>query len=122
MGVYNIGLKMQSTGNIDNKATTLTAGNVDDSLTLTVGTANYQVLKRVRVSAPGAIGPLTIRFYDNTVATADPITAAMNLDAQPADGFDLSGMRLTSGILGWRITGYTAGNTAAYLNIAYALI
>jgi len=96
----------------------ITTSNNDDVVTLTTGTAN-QFLKRVRVALPAGIGAITIRFYDNTVATAAPITGTLYLAAQPAQGFDLSGLQLTSGKLGYRVAGWTDGGSDLYLNIEY---
>ena len=98
--------------------TNVTTGNNDYATTLATGTSK-QFLKRVRVALPAGIGDITIQFFDNTVATNAPVTGALYLAAQPASGFDLSGLQLTSGILGYRIAGWTAGNASAYLNIEY---
>lgn len=94
----------------------ITTGNNDDSLALTKGT--YQRLKRIRVAIPGGVGDIQIQFFNGTVAGALPISGALYLSAQPVEGFDLDGMNVT-GTLGWRITGWTAGSTNAFLNISY---
>lgn len=93
-------------------------GNNDGSLTLAKG--SNQVLDKINVSIPGAIGDVKIKFYDNTVATGDNITGDMYLSAQPSNGFDLSGLKISSGKVGFRISGISSGTHTAYVNLRYA--
>lgn len=111
-------LDATSTANIESKKTTsLAAGNNDDSITFALGTT--ATVRKIQVAAPGAVGDLQIRFYDAAAPTT-PITGALYLASQPAGGFDLTGIKLSGKVLGWRITGWTSGSTSAYLNINYS--
>jgi len=101
---------------LEGKTVTLTAGNNDSYLTLAKGT--YQRIKRVRLSVPGGIGDITIRFYNGTVGAGTAITGTIYLASQPAEGFDLTGLN-TTGTLGWRIAGWTEGNSSAFINVTY---
>jgi hypothetical protein len=118
MGGPVLAYKLASIQWAEGTTATLAAGNNDTTITLAKGTAN-QILRRVRIGAPGVIGPLAVTFYDNTPATT-PISGTLYFDAQPPEGFDLSGLRVASGKLGIRITGFTAGgNSTAYINFSY---
>lgn len=101
----------------ESKLTALTTGNNDDSITFAKGTAN-QILKRVLVSVPAAVGDVQIQFYDGLVATNAPIGGARYVKNQPTLGFELNKL-ITSGILGWRISGLSSGTPNAYLDITY---
>lgn len=101
---------------LEGKTVTVTTGNNDSSLALAKGT--YQRIKRIRVSIPGALGDITIRFYNGTVSAGTAITGAVYLASQPAEGFDLTGLNVT-GTLGWRIAGWTEGNSSAFINVTY---
>jgi hypothetical protein len=97
----------------------LGAGNNDGSIDLAKADTG-QLLNRVRIAAPGAVGNLTIILYDGAAPTT-PISGTMQLNAQPADGFDMTGIVLTTGTLGWRIAGYSSGSSTAYVNVAYTI-
>jgi len=103
---------------VDGAATaSLTTGNNDGGVVFTKGTT-LQVLKRVRVSIPGDSGTPYITFY-TTAGLTTPITGALYLAAQPADGFDLSGLSVAAGVLGYRIAG-SGGGVVGYLTVSYS--
>lgn len=95
---------------------TLTGSNDDVTITLAKG-ANQRVHK-VLITAPGAIGDITVVFYDNTPATT-PISGTLYLASQPAEGFTLN-KSLNSSKLGIRLAGYSSGSTTAYINVRYS--
>ncbi len=95
----------------------LTTGNNDGSINLAKGDIG-QVPNRVLISAPGAIGNLTIVFYDDTPATT-PISGTLYLASQPPEGFILK-KSLQSGTLGFRIAGWTSGGSTAFINTRYS--
>ena len=101
----------------EGKVQALTTGNNDGTIDLAKGNIG-QIPSTVYISAPGAIGDITVVFYDNTAATT-PITGTLYLAAQPAGGFVLK-KSLGSGTLGYRIAGWTAGGAKAYINVRYS--
>ena len=116
-------LRMSSTGATENiyvqgaVTASLTTGNNDGSVIFTKGTL-LQALKRVRISIPGDTGTPAIVFYSGAAPTT-PITGTLYLAAQPAEGFDLTGLNVAAGVLGYRITG-SAGSVIGYLTITYS--
>ena len=96
--------------------TSLTTGTNDGSVLFTKGTT-LQGLKRVRVTIPGDTGTPAIIFYAAAAPTT-PITGSLYLAAQPAEGFDLTGLSVTAGVLGYRITG-SGGGVIGYLTVTY---
>jgi len=97
----------------------LTTGDNDDSLSLAM--LGTQTLRNIVVAAPGAVGDLTVQFFDGVPGGmgSTAITGPLYLNAQPSNGFELTGYAITTGTLGWRIAGWTDGMTNAYVNIAY---
>jgi len=99
---------------------TLGSGYNDSSFILSKGTTN-QYLNRVKVTVPGGIGNITVQFYDGAIGAATAMTGSMYCAAEPDEGFDVTGLKLTSGSLFYRINGWTSGNSQAFLNVKYNL-
>ena len=99
--------------------TGITTGNNDGTIDLVHVAAGEtgQCVERVLVSCPGITGTLAIVFYDDAAATT-PITGTLYLAAQPVDGFILH-KTVSSGTLGYRISGATGGSSTAYLTVNY---
>ena len=98
---------------------TIGAGDNDGTIDLAEGTTG-QIVQKVRVAMPGATGDITITFYDGAAATT-PISMALYLLAQPSDGFSLN-KALTTGTLGYRISGWSSGGAKACLNVSYSQV
>ena len=96
---------------------TLATGNVDTSIDLAKGTTE-QVVQEIMITAPGAVGDLTIALYDGSVATGTLISGTMQFRAFP-DGTIKIGKALSTGTLGIRIAGFASGTTKAYVNVVY---
>lgn len=100
-------------------STTVTTGNNDGNIDLSKGTVD-QHLEKVRVSVPGALGDVAVVFYNGTVVGASSaLSGTLHVANQPNDGFDLKGKKLASGILGYRISGWTSGGSTAFLLAKY---
>lgn len=97
----------------------LTTGNNDGTLTLDATRATAgQSIHRVLVTAPGATGKVYVQFFDDAAATT-PISGTLPLNAQPPEGFVIN-KTVSSGKLGYRITGVTGGSATAYLTVIYS--
>ena len=96
---------------------TLSAGNVDTDINLAKGTTE-QVVQDITITAPGAVGNLTVVLYDGTVAAGTIISGTMQFRAFP-NGTIKVGKSLSTGTLGIRIAGYSSGSTTAYVNVQY---
>ena len=96
---------------------TLAAGNVDTNIDLAKGTTN-QIVEEILITAPGAVGDLTIALYDGTVAAGTLISGTMQFRAFP-NGTIKIGKVLSTGTLGMRIAGFSSGTTKAYVNVTY---
>jgi hypothetical protein len=96
---------------------TLATGNVDTNVDLAKGTTD-QVVQEIMITAPGAVGDLTIALYDGTVAAGTLITGTMQFRAFP-NGTIKVGKALSTGTLGIRIAGFASGTTKAYVNVIY---
>lgn len=98
----------------------ITTGNNDGTYTLLAGSSDKgQTIQNVYVTAPGAVGDLQITFYDDTPATTK-LKGPYPLASQPPLGFELR-KTVSSGKLGYRISGWTSGSTKVYLNITYSI-
>ncbi len=102
---------------VEGTTKSLTTGNNDGIINLAKGDI-AQVPSRILITAPGAIGNLTVVFYDDTPATT-AISGTLYLASQPPEGFLLK-KSLQSGTLGFRIAGWTSGGATAFINVRYS--
>lgn len=95
----------------------LTTGNNDSTIDLAKGDIG-QVVHKIYISIPGAVGTPTVVFYDGAAATT-PISGTLYIGAEPGEGFILN-KALQTGTLGIRIAGLSSGTPTALINVRYS--